>query len=211
MAVDTTRVFVADDHDIVIQGVTTIIDRIDEMRIVGTATSGTGLIEMIRQAKPDVLLCDLRMPDFDIYHLVGEFEGMKTSPHVIVVSAHLDRMVVHDLLGYGVSGYLLKEDALSKTLTAAIRTVMNDRFYTSPQVTTMLRTGLQPGDRTALTPKQTEMVRYLVRGYDPAAIALETRLSRDAVYARLSRIRKKLGMESNGQVILYAIEHGLGD
>ncbi len=208
MAKKTIRVQIADDHDVVVQGVTSILEAEPDISVVGPPiTSGDDLLDKIREASPDVLLLDVKMPDFDVLTTLGHLNDLAPRMRTIVVTAHQDPQLVKAAAEKGAAGYILKEEALSSLLPLAVRGVADGSLWFSPRSTQHL---MQGHDReTDLSEYQRDVLRLMVRGETPQEIARALQRSVSAIYSAQSQIRDKLGVETNEQAIVTVIRDRL--
>jgi len=127
------KILLADDHEIMGDGLRSLIEKQPGMQVVAEAENGQAAIKLIRKFRPDIIVMDIHMPEVNgieaTRQMVAEFPGTK----VIVFTIHSDQQFVIGALKAGVSGYLLK-DSDSEELTRAIRAVADNRLYLCPQV-----------------------------------------------------------------------------
>ena len=200
----TIRVQIADDHDVVVQGVTSILEAESDIEVVGPAiTSGDDLMEKIREVKPDVLLLDVKMPNFEMLTALDHLTGLTPRLRIIVVTAQQDPQLVKAAAEKGAAGYILKEEALSSLLPLAIRGVIKGGLWFSPRSTQHLMRG--GADETDLSEYQRDVLRLMVLGKTPHEIAKSLQRSVGAIYSAQSQIREKLGVETNEQAIVAVI------
>ena len=128
------KILLADDHEIMRDGLRSLIEKQPGMQVVAEAENGQAAIKLIRKFRPDIIVMDIHMPEVNgieaTRQMVAEFPGTK----VIVFTIHSDQQFVIGALKAGVSGYLLKDSA-SEELARAIRAVADNRLYLCPQVT----------------------------------------------------------------------------
>ena len=127
------KILLADDHEIIRDGLRSLIEKQPGMQVVAEAENGQAAIKMNRKFRPDVIVMDIHMPELNgieaTRRIVAEFPDAK----VVVFSMHSDQQFVIGALKAGVSGYLLKDSA-SEELARAIRAVADNRLYLCPQV-----------------------------------------------------------------------------
>jgi DNA-binding NarL/FixJ family response regulator len=203
----TIKVLIADDHDMVRWGMKAVLGEAPDIVVVGEASSGFGLYADIVCLMPDVLILDLMMPGLDCLALLKQISQMRSGPAVIVVSARLDTVILLRGLEIGLSGYLLKEDALGKSFVRHVRTVANGDLTFSESARRVLEQ--KSRQESGLTAAQLEVVVLMANGYEAREIAEKTGRSMTAIYNMESRIREKLGVETGRQVVLKAIALGL--
>ena len=141
----TIKIILADDHQIVRQGLRTLLAGEPDIQVVGEADDGRKTLKLAQELAPDVIIMDISMPDLNgieaTRQLLVESPGVK----VIALSMHSDSLFVSNMLRSGALGYLLKDCALEE-LVKAIRTVMRQQTYISPGVSDLL----DPGSRLQL-------------------------------------------------------------
>lgn len=203
----TIKVFIADDHDMVRMGMRTVLGEVEDIVVVGETNSGFGLYADIVCLMPDVLVLDLMMPGLDCLELLKQISQMKSGPGVIIVSARLDTVILLRGLEMGLSGYLLKEDALGRSFVRHVRMVANGDLTFSDAARRVLEQ--KSRQESGLTPAQLEVLVLMGNGCEEREIAEKTGRSMTAVYNITKRIREKLGVETNRQAVLKAIVMGL--
>ena len=114
----TTRVVLADDHDVVRQGLKRLLDRAPGIEVVGEASDGKQALESVHQLEPDVLLLDIEMPVMDGIEVARRLQASKNKVRILVLSAYDDREYIRALLDIGVDGYLVKGEAPGKIVEA---------------------------------------------------------------------------------------------
>jgi DNA-binding NarL/FixJ family response regulator len=213
------RVALVDDQPLVLMGLATLIDSEDDLSLVGQASDGRAGLEMIRKARPDVVLCDIRMPVLDGLGLLAEvaadpdLDGVKV---VVLTTFELDEYVF-EALRHGASGFLLKDTEPGRLLDA-IRVVADGGSLLAPSVTRRVieqfgrvgpRVRAHPrlGD---LTEREREILAWVATGRSNAEIAAELVVSPDTVRTHVSRAMVKLHARDRAQLVVFAIESGLG-
>lgn len=211
----TIKIILADDHQIVRQGLRTLLACEPDMKVVGEADDGRQTLRLAQELAPDVIIMDISMPDLNGIEatrlILTEFPGVK----VIALSMHSDSLFVLNMLKSGALGYLLKDCALEE-LVKAIRTVMRQQTYISPGVSDLLvqdlthRWTAEPGSAySILTNREREVLQLLAEGRGTLQIAATLCLSSKAVDAHRKQIMNKLGMHSVAELTKYAIRQGL--
>jgi DNA-binding NarL/FixJ family response regulator len=202
------QVQIADDHDVVIQGLCSILQSQTDMEVVEPSiTSGNDLLKSIRTAQPDVLLLDVQMPDFDMLTSLGQLEAFMPRLRIIIITAQRDPQLVKAAAERGAAGYILKEEALSNLLPMAIRDVVAGGLWFSPKASQyLIRGSAKPIE---LSTYQLDVLRLMVRGDTPEAIASALQRSVSAIYSAQTQIREKLGVQTNEQAIVAALRERL--
>lgn len=212
-----TRVAVADDQELVRMGLRVLIDREDDLTVVGEADSGRAALELVRRERPDVLLLDIRMPGMDgletLRRLMADSDLSGT--RVIVVTTFEIDQYVFEALQAGANGFILKDSA-PEELVRAVRVVAAGDALLSPSVTrrvvSMFARQVAAGPVEGLdqlTGRERELVAWVATGRTNDEIAKELYLSPATVRTHVSRAMLKLQARSRAQLVVYAIRAGL--
>ena len=204
------RVQIADDHDVVIEGIRSILRGEADIEIVGQSVrSGKELLEAVRRTLPDVLLLDAKMPDFDLLVALDQLAEQLPGVRVLVVTALQDPQLVKSASRRHAAGYALKEEALSALLPLAIRDVHAGHVWYSPKASQFLIERTVSGAEPGLTEYQLDVLRLMVLGKTPEEIAEAKQRSVPAIYNAQHLIREKLGVDTNEQAVVEAVRGGL--
>ncbi len=207
------RVLIADDHLIIRQGLRLILETEEGFEVVGEATDGAEALKVCDQAKPDVILMDLRMPGMDgltaIEHLRSE--GPKAAV-VILTTFNEDELMLRGLRA-GAKGYLLK-DTDRQTLFSSIRAAARGETLFQPEVLVRLLSKVEAKnsgspDAFGLSEREREVLSAVARGERSKEIALHLKITERTVKAHLASIYTKLGVDSRAAAIAVASQHGL--
>jgi DNA-binding NarL/FixJ family response regulator len=213
------RVVVVDDQAVVRMGLATLIGSEDDLDLVGEAADGRTGLALVREARPDVVLCDIRMPELDGLALLGEVAAdpeLEAVRVVMLTTFELDEYVF-EALRLGASGFLLK-DAEPATLLDAIRVVADGGSLLAPSVTRRVIerfASTAPATRTEhpelgrLTEREREMVAWVATGRSNQEIADLLVVSPDTVRTHVSRAMVKLHARDRAQLVVFALQSGL--
>jgi DNA-binding NarL/FixJ family response regulator len=210
------RILVADDQDLVREGLRMILDAEPDLEVVGEAADGRQALEQARRLDPDLLLMDVRMPQLDGIAATSRLAQTGSHARVLVLTTFDLDEYVYRALKAGASGFLLK-DASREQLTAAVRTVAEGDAVLAPTVTRRLiedfcrrpEPGALPTEAEALSERELGVLRLVARGLSNAEIAARLYLSDATVKSHVARILQKLDLRDRTQVIVYAYEGGL--
>ena len=206
------KVLIADDHDIVRQGIKTIISDVSEISIVGEAESGDEVLKKIQKLNVDVLIMDYDMPDRNGLDTLIELKVMKPQLPVIILSMFPEDHYGVRFLKAGASGYLGKSN-VTLQLVEAIRRVADGHKYISPNLADKLVLELNKDSERppheVLTDREFQVFRFIASGKRLKAIAEELHLSINTVSTYRSRILEKMEMKNNSELIHYAIKNAL--
>ena len=202
------RVLIVDDHPIVREGVSAVLERERDVEIVGAAaTSGEGL-RLAEQLRPDVILLDLKLPDGQGADSVAAFA--RATPGIIVFTAHdADEEVFRAIRG-GARGYLLKGTPAAE-LAQAIRQVHAGESYLSPSIAAKLVQGVADPRRRSglLSARERGVLRLVAAGLSNRQIGETLSISERTVKFHVTAIFNKLGADNRAQAVAIAAERGL--
>ena len=209
-------VCLVDDQTLVRQGIRSLLELSDDIRIVGEAADGTQAMEIIPQSKPDVVLLDMRMPGMSGLDVLNALAAKGDMPPTIILTTFDDDQLVLAGLKAGARGYLLKDVSLEQ-LVDAVKEVANGGSLVQPVVTQRLLTGLErmQNDFTSLdrpdplTDRETEILRLMAGGYSNKEIANSLGVAEGTVKNHVSNILSKLGVRDRTRAVLKAFEIGI--
>jgi Response regulator containing a CheY-like receiver domain and an HTH DNA-binding domain len=207
------RVFLADDHAVVREGLKALINSNPEMEVIGEAADGTAAVAKVAELDPDVVVMDVSMPGLNGAKATAAIKEAKPSRKVLALTLHEERSYVRLLLDAGASGYVLKRSAADE-LIHAIKAVADGRVYLDPSlaggVLDSLRgkpTSSAAGDAD-LSQREAEVLRLIALGYSNKEIAAKLELSVKTVETYKKRSVEKLGLRSRVDIVRYAAEQG---
>ncbi len=209
------RVLIADDQAVVRLGFTALLESQPDLTVVGQAGNGEQAIRLARQARPDVVLMDIRMPVMDGITATAQLTAGPQPPRVLVLTTFDLDDYVYDALRAGASGFLLK-DATPEEILTAVRVVGGGEALLAPAVTSRLiaefagRAALRPPPELAsLTPREHEVLLLVAGGLANAEIAGRLGLAGQTVKSHVSSVLFKLGLRDRVQAVILAYESGL--
>lgn len=203
------RVFVADDHAIVRDGLRRLLAGEPGMELVGETHRGHVVLERAGVERWDVLVLDLSLSDIGGIEVLRRVREQVPTLRVVVLSMYPEEQYAARLLRMGASAYLSKGRS-SDEIIRAIRAAAQGRRYVTPTAADAL---LTPGDdrpaHERLSPREHQLFVLVLQGRAPGDIAAELALTPSTVSSHLARIREKLGVRTNGEVMQYAWRAGL--
>jgi len=210
------RVLIADDHNMVRQGLKQILELEQDIIVVCQASNGEEAISLAKQHKPDVILMDINMPGINGLQAIKELKEDGHKFRIIVLTIHQDREYLIKTIQMGAEGYVLK-DAESAVLVEAIRSVYNGMSYIQPNMTTELvkefnRVTLHEKNRSEggnLTTREVEVLDLISEGMINKEIAKQLYISEKTVKNHVSNIFKKLNVSDRTQAAIYAFKHNM--
>ncbi|MEZ5463753.1 MAG: response regulator transcription factor [Lysobacteraceae bacterium] len=207
------QVCLVDDQTLVRQGIRSLLELSDSIRIVAEAADGKQAVELIPQVRPDVVLMDMRMPVMSGLEALQTLSSQGALPPTIILTTFDDDQLVLAGLKAGAKGYLLKDVSLDQ-LVGAIETVAKGGSLVQPAVTQRLLSGLErmQNDFTSLdrpdplTERETEILRLMAGGYSNKEIANSLGVAEGTVKNHVSNILSKLGVRDRTRAVLKAFE-----
>jgi two-component system NarL family response regulator len=199
------RILVAEDHVVARVGVTTIVNKQKDMKVVAEATNGAEAVDLYRAHQPDVALLDLRMPIVSgidaILSIRSEFPAART----IALTSYGGDADIRRALKAGVRAYLTKDLLLDELLTA-IRAVHRGETYVPATLASVLSA---QASRPDLTPRELQILELVVRGFVNKQIAFSLNISEFTIKNHMKRLLSKLGVQDRTQAATAAIERGI--
>jgi DNA-binding NarL/FixJ family response regulator len=202
------RIVVVEDHALVREGTTELLERESGCTVAGQAGSAEEALRLICDLRPDVALVDVELPGMNGIALACAVAEQAPDTRVIILSAYDDYAYVIGALEAGVSGYLLKT-ATARELGNAVRTAAGGTLVLDEAISRRLsrrwRSG--SGDPPAFTPRETEVLNLIARGLPNKQIASQLGLGLRTVETHVSSVLGKLGVTSRTEAALYAVTH----
>ncbi|MCX5632234.1 MAG: response regulator transcription factor [Phycisphaerae bacterium] len=210
-----TKILIADDHEILREGIISLIKEHADIQVVGEADNGLAAVEMTRKLRPDVVIMDVSMPGLDGIEATRQIKSELPEVKVLALSVHAKREFVLDMVRAGVSGYMLKECAF-EDLINAIKTLAAGQSYLSPQVASIVLNGIAKDgfqfvdcDRVMFTLRESQVLRLLTGGESAKQIAAEVGLSVKTVEAIRRHIMEKAAVNNLADLTKFAVREGL--
>ncbi|MEY2562239.1 MAG: hypothetical protein QOH88_432 [Verrucomicrobiota bacterium] len=209
------RVLIADDHDVVVEGVRALIARQPDLEVCGVATNGHEAVERALKTKPDVVVFDLTMPGLDGLAAIGQIRKELPNTEVLAFSGHSAKDLVEEVFEAGAKSYIEKTDANRHLITAIKSLAEHKPFFTAEASDVLFTKFLQPARKQQsradlrLTTREREIVRLLAQGSSNKEVAAALRLKIRTVETHRATLMRKLGAKSMAGLVRYAIRHHL--
>lgn len=208
------RVVIADDHQILREGLKQLLQAAGDLDVVGEAADGFEVLDRVRHLDFDVLLLDMSMPGKSGVELIKQAKSERPKLRILVLSMHEEHQYAVRAIRGGASGYLTKESAASQ-LVAAIRKVAGGGAYITAEVAERLAQEAMPRSEgplhAALSDREFEVFRMLVGGMSVNEIATRLHLSAKTISTHKARLMEKLGVDTTADLVHYAVRHKLLD
>jgi DNA-binding NarL/FixJ family response regulator len=209
----TLRIAIADDHAIVREGLKRILTEQKDLEIVGEAANGFEAVELVRTAKPDIILMDISMPEKDGLDATREIIGMKCGTKVLILTMHSDEHYALRTMRAGATGYVVKGSP-AEELIKAIHAVSEGKRFLPPKLeSTFAERYLTPEANyspvESLSDREFQVLCLLATGLANREIAEKLFISVKTVDSHRSRILEKLGLRNNSDLTRFAIDNKL--
>ncbi len=207
------KILLADDHEILREGLRRMIEKEPDMEVIGEAEDGRSIVKLAKKLAPDVIVMDITMPDLNgmdaTRKIVSEVPGTK----VLALSMHQDRKYVSGMLEAGASGYILKGCKFEELVTA-IRSVARKNVYLSPKVADMVVKGYlgktpKKFAEPILSDREREVIQLLAEGHSVKEAAYKLGVSAKTVETHRRHIMEKLQISNSSEIVKYALREGL--
>lgn len=209
----TISIVVADDHQVVREGLRALLESQDNMQVVGEAGGGVETTRVVEQVKPDVLVLDLMMQDMNGIEVTRQVCKRCPYTQVIILSMHGSEAYVVEALRAGARGYVLKESS-SSDLVSAVHAVMGGRRYLSPSLSERaIEVYTEKAEESLVDPYETltarerEVLHLAAQGMTNAEIAEQLYIGQRTVETHRNSLMRKLGLKNQAAMIRYALKH----
>lgn len=211
-----TRVLIAEDHTIVRQGLSALINKQSDMQVIGEAQNGKEAVEKTKELCPDVVLMDIAMKHMNGLEATARIKKMAPEVKVLVLTMYENEEYIFQILRVGASGYLLKEAPMTD-LIAAIKAVNKGESYLSPSISKKViedyirraELGEQAGIDDILSDREREVLQLIAEGQTYEQIASILCISKKTVETHRANIMDKLNIHDKVGLVKYAIRKGL--
>lgn len=205
------RIILADDHVMFRQGIRNILEKNKEFEVIGEASDGLELLELLKEVMPDMVILDISMPNLRGLEATREIKMILPEIKVLILSMHKDTEYVHSAISAGAEGYLLKEDADTE-LFASIKKIQQEGRYISPLLFGELADYMfqkhTDSDNETLTTREREVLKLIAEGSSNKEIADFLFISIRTVENHRANLMKKLNIKNTAELIKYAIRKG---
>ena len=225
---DTIKLMLVDDHDVVRTGLRSFLETQPGMEVVAEAQNGVQALERAKDAQPDIVLMDITMPDMDGMEATRQLKSLYPDCQVLVLTVHADKQYFMEMLAAGASGYMTKQAAADE-LIAAIQAVAAGHVYLQPALARWLLDDYQRLANHTATPslsninqknkdavnldilskRERQVLELVGEGLNNSDIGKQLELSPKTIARHRERIMKKLNMHSRTELVKFAIRTGL--
>lgn len=207
------NLFLVDDHQIVLDGLKSLLSPIPSINIVGQARNGLDLLKQLQVVQPDIVLMDIGMPDMDGIEASRAVKERYPNIKILICTTHSETFKVKKCLQTGVEGYLLKGSGRGELIDALNRLMAGDTYY-DPRIVNVVMDSFNKKKRdrrNELTPREIEVIQLISEGKKTKEIAEKLYLSPYTIETHRKNIFAKLGINNVAELMRYALENGIVD
>ena len=211
-------VHIADDHQILIDGVMAVLDLEEDIEVVGYSLDGSQVIDWFKEHSSDVLILDINMPKLDGIGVLKEFATYDDVPKVVILSSYDDIKLVKEVLGMGATGFVPKKSA-GEHIVKAIRKVHNGEQYFSDEIKekmmkTLMSKPLRPDDSSiegvlisSLTRREFQILKLIAQQYTTKEISETLHISDSTVETHRKNLIKKTNVKNSVGLAIFAMRN----
>jgi DNA-binding NarL/FixJ family response regulator len=208
------RILIADDHDIVREGLRMLLQSQVQWEICDEASTGREAVEKARQHRPDVVVLDFSMPELNGLEATRQIRKALPRTEVLILTMHDSEQLAREILAAGARGFVLKSHA-KRQLVLAVTALGEHKPYFDSQVSSLLldsflnpeSAGPDAGPADRLTPREREVIQLIAEGRTSKEIASKLDVSVKTVEAHRANIMNKLDLHSASQLVMYAVRN----
>jgi two-component system, NarL family, response regulator NreC len=212
------RILIADDHEVVREGMRALIEHEPGWRVCGMATNGREAVDTAKKLKPEVVVLDMTMPELGGLEALRQIKRAMPNTEVVIFSAHHSEEVIEQLFDAGAKSYIQKSDA-GRHLVAAIKSLAEHKPFFTPEISQILFAKFlsagpakkQGGQEHTLTDRERDVVRLLAQGSSNKEVAAALGISLRTAETHRATLMRKLGLDSLAALVRYAIRNNVID
>jgi two-component system response regulator NreC len=210
------RILIADDHGVMRAGLRAMLDAEPAVQVIGEAANGEETLNLSNELHPDIVLLDIGMPGMDGIEVTRSMTKLSPPVKVLILSVYEEESLLREAIRAGASGYIVKR-AAGDELIDAIQAVSKGYMYIHPAITRLLVSDLSPnldsskGALESLTPREMEVLGFIIRGFTNRQIAEALVISQRTVEGHRASLFGKLGLKNRVELVEFAEKYGLMD
>lgn len=192
--------YIADDHQIIIDGIQLLLGGEPDLHIVGSATTGDKAYHELLELKPDLAILDIRMPERSGIQLLQQLYK-KIPTRFIILTMQMDKRMIVDAENYGASGFLLKNSGKEELIDCIHAVIQGDKFFSKLNV--------QEQQAIEISPRETDILKLVLKGLTTQQISEELHISHYTVETHRKNLLRKTQCNNTAGLLRYAMEHGV--
>lgn len=203
------KLYIVDDHSVVIEGVVSLLQNLEEIQVCGQAQSASECLLFLQKNEVDILLMDINLPDINGVELCAKVKTTYPNTKIIALSTYNQISYINRMVASGASGYLLK-NITKEELILAINTVLKGKNYFSKELQETINLSKNKGENVNfLTKRENDILKLVVEGFTNPQIGEKLFISTDTVDSHRKNLHTKLNVNNTALLVRYAIENGL--
>jgi len=212
---ETTRIAIADDHQLVLDGLKAMLGQVDGFEVVGEANNGSDLVRIVENIKVDVALTDIDMPVMNGIEAIKEIRRTDREIKLLALTMHNEKALVQKVIEAGANGYLLKNADRDEFIEAIKKVIEGQQYFSSEVTMTLLNKGTSGSsnishyDLSQLTERETEILKLVAEGSSNKEIGDRLFISHRTVDTHRTNLMKKLDVHNVAGLIRFAMKNGL--
>lgn len=210
MADKKIKLLIADDHQILLDGLLTMLKGEPQIDVISTAGNGQEVLDKLPSLEVDVLLMDIQMPVMDGYSAAKIVAEKYPEIKIIILSMHNERVYIERMYSAGISGYLLKSAGKEEIISAIEKVHKGEKYFSSEVAAAILNHGTNKSTSitsSELTKREKEILSLIATGLTNPAMAKKLFLSTDTIKTHRKNIMRKLDVNNTASLVKYALEH----
>jgi DNA-binding NarL/FixJ family response regulator len=210
-------VHIADDHQILIDGVKAVLDLEPKIEVTGFSLNGSQVVEWFKDNQADVLVLDINMPELDGIQVLKKLKGEKNKPEIIVLSSYDDVKLVKEVLQMGAKGFVPKKSAGEHIVNAVYKVAEGNQYFTDDIKEKMMQTllngqvkneGSQDGVLiSSLTKREVQVLKLVAQQYSTKEIGDELHISESTVETHRKNLMKKVKVQNSVGLAIFALKN----
>ena len=200
------KLLIVDDHRILVEGLNKLFDNSDTVNVIGVAYSGKECRNALRKELPDVILLDINLPDVSGIDLCKEIKTENPEIKIVALSSFNEYTIVRRMIENGASGYVVK-NAMPEEIILSVETVANNEIFLCEEIDLLMRN--RSNNPIWLTPREKELLKYIVEGLTNHEIAEKMYLGVETINSYRKNLLIKLGAKNTAVLVRMALEEKL--
>lgn len=200
------KLLIVDDHRILVEGLNKLFDNSDTVDVIGVAYSGKECRNALRKELPDVILLDINLPDVSGIDLCKEIKTENPEIKIVALSSFNEYTIVRRMIENGASGYVVK-NAMPEEIILSVETVANNKIFLCEEIDLLMRN--RSNNPIWLTPREKELLKYIVEGLTNHEIAEKMYLGVETINSYRKNLLIKLGAKNTAVLVRMALEEKL--
>jgi DNA-binding NarL/FixJ family response regulator len=208
-----TKIILADDHQLFIEGVRTVLEEINDVQIIATVNNGAELMEKFRATDADLVMLDLNMPKLDGLQCLKEIKAMRPQTKVLVLTNYSQPELMEEVKHLKADGFLIKNSTASELRDSVTKIIAGEKVFSTGSSGSILDESSYFFDdflkKFKLTRREVDIIRFVCREFSSKQIAAELHLSEFTVNTHRKNIQRKLNVKNVAGLVAFAKEHHL--